>query len=167
MPRWVWGAPSTFGQCAQRTLGLLPDVGAASKDTKFERSHGDASDGSTWRSRSSFRAGSGPRTQVDVAQSRGAGFDGHRERLVYAILDRRETRAASYRSRLPRDLSEAGAPPLPKTGTMTAEERGQNTTHTILYAFDAETGQELYSSKDAIDDWTISAALPLPTAASM
>ena len=33
-------------------------------------------------------------------------------------------------------------------------ERGQNTTHTILYALDAETGQELYSSKDEIDDWT-------------
>jgi outer membrane protein assembly factor BamB len=37
---------------------------------------------------------------------------------------------------------------------MTAEERGQNTTHTILYALDAETGEELYSSKDGIDDWT-------------
>ena len=24
----------------------------------------------------------------------------------------------------------------------------------MLYAFDAETGEELYSSKDIIDDWT-------------
>jgi len=24
----------------------------------------------------------------------------------------------------------------------------------VLYAFDAETGEELYSSRDAIDDWT-------------
>ena len=39
-------------------------------------------------------------------------------------------------------------PPLPKTGTMTAEERGQNTTHAILYALDAETGEELFSSED-------------------
>ena len=43
---------------------------------------------------------------------------------------------------------------LTQQGAMTGEERGQNTTHTILYALDAETGQELYSSKDLIDDWT-------------
>ena len=27
-------------------------------------------------------------------------------------------------------------------------------THAILHAFDAATGQELYSSRDAIGDWT-------------
>lgn len=30
---------------------------------------------------------------------------------------------------------------------------GRETTHTVLYALDAETGKELYSSKDAIDSW--------------
>jgi len=27
-------------------------------------------------------------------------------------------------------------------------------TRAVLYAFDAETGEELFSSKDLIDDWT-------------
>jgi outer membrane protein assembly factor BamB len=39
-------------------------------------------------------------------------------------------------------------------GVMTAEERGQFTTRATLYALDAATGQELYSSRDSIDDWT-------------
>jgi outer membrane protein assembly factor BamB len=47
-----------------------------------------------------------------------------------------------------------GEPPLSTRGVLTAAERGQLTTHAVLYAFDAETGKELYSSKDAIDDWT-------------
>ena len=37
---------------------------------------------------------------------------------------------------------------------LTAEERGQHTSRAVLYAFDAESGDELFSSKDAIDDWT-------------
>ena len=47
-----------------------------------------------------------------------------------------------------------GAPPPSRVGIMTAEERGQHTSRAVLYAFDAETGEELFSSKDAIDDWT-------------
>jgi hypothetical protein len=47
-----------------------------------------------------------------------------------------------------------GAAPVPTQGTLTAEERGQQATHAILYALDATTGQELYSSRDLIDDWT-------------
>jgi outer membrane protein assembly factor BamB len=30
---------------------------------------------------------------------------------------------------------------------------GLDTTHAVLYALDAETGKELYSSKDLIDSW--------------
>jgi outer membrane protein assembly factor BamB len=45
-------------------------------------------------------------------------------------------------------------PPPSTTGILTPQERGQKVSHAILYAFDAETGQELYSSKDLIDDWT-------------
>jgi outer membrane protein assembly factor BamB len=37
---------------------------------------------------------------------------------------------------------------------LTPAERVQQVTHAILFAFDAETGQELYSSQDLIDDWT-------------
>ena len=30
---------------------------------------------------------------------------------------------------------------------------GRDMTHAVLYALDAETGKELYSSKDSIDSW--------------
>ena len=49
--------------------------------------------------------------------------------------------------------------PLSSVGSLTAAERGQHTSRTILYAFDAETGEELYSSKDIIDDWTHSSSI--------
>jgi outer membrane protein assembly factor BamB len=39
-------------------------------------------------------------------------------------------------------------------GAFTAQQRAQHTTQVILYAFDAATGKELYSSNDSIDDWT-------------
>lgn len=41
-----------------------------------------------------------------------------------------------------------------KLGGLTPAERAQHTTHATLYAFDAETGKELYSSGETIDDWT-------------
>ena len=52
------------------------------------------------------------------------------------------------------DLKKASEPPLSRVGVLSAEERGQHTSRAVLYAFDAETGEELFSSKDAIDDWT-------------
>ena len=42
----------------------------------------------------------------------------------------------------------------PRVRILTAQERGENTTHATLYALDAFTGQELYSSKELVDDWT-------------
>lgn len=44
--------------------------------------------------------------------------------------------------------------PLSTQGILTAEERGQNTANTVLYAFDAQTGKELFSSDDMVNDWT-------------
>jgi outer membrane protein assembly factor BamB len=44
--------------------------------------------------------------------------------------------------------------PLSTRGILTPGERGQNTTNTILYALDALTGKELYSSREQIKDWT-------------
>ena len=75
--------------------------------------------------------------------------------IVYADLDRREHAAAPHRSAISRRFIRSRASRrCRRTGTMTAAERGQHTHAPILYAFDAETGEELYSSKDAIDDWT-------------
>lgn len=42
----------------------------------------------------------------------------------------------------------------PRVRILTAQERNENTTHVTLYALDAFTGRELYSSRDLVDDWT-------------
>jgi hypothetical protein len=74
--------------------------------------------------------------------------------LVFAISTGENTIQRHTDPRYQKLYQQPGQPPPPKTGIMTAAERGQNVTHTILYAFDAMTGQELYSSKESIDDWT-------------
>jgi outer membrane protein assembly factor BamB len=74
--------------------------------------------------------------------------------LVFAISTGENTIQRHTDPRYQKLYQQPGQPPPPKTGVMTGPERGQNVTHTILYAFDAATGQELYSSKETIDDWT-------------
>ncbi len=44
--------------------------------------------------------------------------------------------------------------PLSTRGILSAEERGQNTANTVLYAFDAQTGRELFSSEESVNEWT-------------
>ena len=151
----VWGAPATFVNARDERWVYFPMWGPPSKNAKFERSHGDAPDGSImaflvtldgdkpvlvpkWMSRNL----SVPDSPV-IANG-----------VIYAISTGENTLQRHTDPRYHAIYQKPGAPPLPKTGTMTAEERGMNTTHTILYALDAETGQELYSSKDLIDDWT-------------
>lgn len=151
----VWGAPATFVNARNERWVYVPMWGPPSKDAKFERSHGDARDGSImafqvvlhsdkpvlvpkWISRN-FAVPDSPVIANGV---------------IYAISTGENTLQRHTDPRYHEIYQKPGAPPLAKTGTLTAEERGQNTTHTILYALDADTGHELYSSKDAIDDWT-------------
>ena len=151
----VWGAPATFVNARNERWVYFPMWGPPSKEVKFGGAmvtHGTAA---LWRSRWWSRAES--RCSVPkwvLAQSRGAGFPVIANGVIYAISTGENTLQRHTDPRYHAIYQKPGAPPLPKTGTMTAEERGQNTTHTILYALDAETGQELYSSKDLIDDWT-------------
>ncbi|MDA0205469.1 MAG: PQQ-binding-like beta-propeller repeat protein [Acidobacteria bacterium] len=44
--------------------------------------------------------------------------------------------------------------PLSTRGILSAQERGQNTANTVLYAFDAQTGKELFSSQELVNEWT-------------
>ena len=74
--------------------------------------------------------------------------------VIYAMSTGENTLQRHTDPRYHAIYQKPGAPPLPKTGILTAAERGQNVTHAILYALDAATGKELYSSADAIDDWT-------------
>jgi outer membrane protein assembly factor BamB len=151
----VWGTPSTFVNARNERWVYFPMWGPPSKDVKFERSHGDARDGSIMAFQVEVQ--SGKPVLVPKWVSRNLAVPDSpviANGVIYAISTGENTLQRHTDPRYHEIYQKPGAPPLPKTGTMTAEERGQNTTHTILYALDAETGQELYSSKDLIDDWT-------------
>ena len=151
----VWGAPSTFVNARNERWVYYPMWGPPSKEIKFEKSNGDAADGSIMAFQVVLE-GDKP-VLVPKWVSRNLAVPDSpviANGVVYAISTGENTLQRHTDPRYHAIYQKPGAPPLPKTGTMTAEERGQNTTHTILYALDAETGQELYSSKDVIDDWT-------------
>lgn len=74
--------------------------------------------------------------------------------IVYAISTGENTLRRHADPRYLEIFRKPGEPPPSPVGNLTAAERGQHTSRTTLYAFDAETGEELYSSKDTIDDWT-------------
>src|SRR5688572_25183491 len=151
----VWGAPSTFVNARNERWVYFPMWGPPSKEVKFERTHGDARDGSIMAFQVVLE--DGKPVLVPKWVSRNLAVPDSpviANGVIYAISTGENTLQRHTDPRYHAIYQKPGAPPLPKTGTMTAEERGQNTTHTILYALDAETGQELYSSKDLIDDWT-------------
>lgn len=159
----VWGAPATFVNARNERWVYFPMWGPPSKDAKFERTHGDARDGSIMafqvvlEGEKPFDGAQGRPVLVPKWISRNLAVPDSpviANGVIYAISTGENTLQRHTDPRYHAIYQKPGAPPLPKTGTMTAEERGQNTTHTILYALDAETGQELYSSKDVIDDWT-------------
>ena len=151
----VWGAPATFVNARNERWVYFPMWGPPSKNATFERTHGEARDGSIM----AFQVAMENDKPVLVPKwmSRNLAVPDSpviANGVVYAISTGENTLQRHTDPRYHAIFQKPGAPPLPKTGTLTAEERGQNTTHTILYALDAETGQELYSSKDLIDDWT-------------
>ena len=151
----VWGAPATFTNARNERWVYYPMWGPPSKEAKFERTNGDARDGSIMAFQVVME-GDKP-VLIPKWMSRNLAVPDSpviANGIVYAISTGENTLQRHTDPRYHAIYQKPGAPPLPKTGTLTAEERGQNTTHTILYALDAETGQELYSSKDTIDDWT-------------
>lgn len=151
----VWGAPATVVNSRDERWVYFPMWGPPSKDAKFEKSNGDARDGSIMAFQVELR-GEQP-VLVPKWVSRNLAVPDSpviANGVVYAISTGENTLQRHTDPRFHAIFQRPGEPPLPKTGTMTAQERGQNTTHVILYALDAETGQELYSSKDTIDDWT-------------
>ena len=151
----VWGAPASMVNARNERWVYLPMWGPPSKAVTFAKSNGAAPHGSImafqialddekprllpkWVSRDL----SVPDSPV-VANG-----------IVYAISTGENTLQRHTDPRYHEIFQKPGAPPLPRTGTLTAQERGQHTSHAVLYAFDAEAGEELFSSKDAIDDWT-------------
>jgi hypothetical protein len=151
----VWGAPSTFVNGRNERWVYFPMWGPPSKEIKFDRTHGDARDGSIMAFQVVLE-GDRPALVPKWVSRNLAVPDSpvFANGVIYAISTGENTLQRHTDPRYHAIYQKPGAPPLPKTGTMTAEERGQNTTHAILYALDAETGEELYSSQDVIDDWT-------------
>jgi outer membrane protein assembly factor BamB len=151
----VWGAAATAVNARNERWVYLPMWGPPSKRVAFGRTNGDATHGSImafqvapdgdshkllpkWVSRDL----SVPDSPV-VANG-----------IVYAISTGENTLQRHADPRYLEIFQKPGEPPPSPVGNLTAAERGQHTSRTTLYAFDAETGEELYSSRDTIDDWT-------------
>lgn len=151
----VWGAPATFVNARNERWVYFPMWGPPSKDARFEKSNGDARDGSIMAFQVVLEGDRAVLVPKWVSRNLAVPDSPViANGVVYAISTGENTLQRHTDPRYHAIYQKPGEPPLPKTGTMTAQERGMNTTHTILYGLDAETGQELYSSKGDIDDWT-------------
>jgi outer membrane protein assembly factor BamB len=151
----VWGAPATYVNARGERWIYFPMWGPPSKSASFARTNGAAADGSIM----AFQVVMQNNSPVLVPKwvSRNLAVPDSpviANGLLYAISTGENTLQRHTDPRYHAIYQKPGMPPLPKTGTLTAEERGQNTTHAILYALDPDTGEELYSSGTAIDDWT-------------
>jgi outer membrane protein assembly factor BamB len=151
----VWGAPATFVNGRHERWVYLPMWGPPSKNVMFARTNGAAPHGSIMAFQvvlDGDKAGLAPKwvsRDLSVPDSPVVANG-----VVYAISTGENTLQRHTDPRYHEIFQKAGEPPLSRVGTLTAEERGQHTSRAVLYAFDAETGDELFSSKDAIDDWT-------------
>lgn len=151
----VWGAPATFVNSRNERWVYLPMWGPPSREIQFGRTHGDARDGSIMAFQVALE-GDNP-VLLPKWVSRNLSVPDSpviANGVVLAVSTGENTLQRHTDPRYHEIFQRPNEPPLPNTGTLTAQERGQNVAHTILYAFDAETGEELYSSKDLIDDWT-------------
>jgi hypothetical protein len=150
-----WGAPATAVDSRNQRWIYVPMWGPPSKEAGFKRANGEAADGSIMALQLST-AGGRP-TLVPMWVSRNFSVPDSpvvANGMVFAISTGENTLQRHADPRYLERYQKPGQPPPSPQGTLTAEERGQQVAHTILYALDAETGQELYSSKDLIDDWT-------------
>ncbi len=133
--RGIWGSISTWqGEQGQRWL-VMSMMGPPSKDAPpFKYSYGDA------------KVGSIMAFQVEMDTAKGTP-------MITPIWISREMHAPDpptiangvvYALQTGRDATESRGSPKPGVTIGT---------NAILYALDAETGKELYSSKEAIDSW--------------
>jgi len=151
----VWGAPATYLNARNERWVYFPMWGPPSKTTTFGKANGAAADGSIMAFQVVMQ--NDKPVLVPKWMSRNLAVPDSpvvANGLVYAISTGENTLQRHTDPRYHAIFQKPGMPPLPKTGTMTAEERGQNTTHATLYALDPETGEELFSSGTVIDDWT-------------
>jgi hypothetical protein len=151
----VWGAPATFVNARNERWVYLPMWGPPSKSTTFARQNGEAPNGSVMAFQVVLQNNQPvlvPRwVSRDLAMPESPVIANG---LVYALSTGENTLQRHTDPRYQALFKGPDGGPPPRTGNLTAAERGQHTTHATLYALDAETGQQLYSSGTAIDDWT-------------
>jgi outer membrane protein assembly factor BamB len=151
----VWGAMATYADSKNNRWIYVPMWGPPAKDVSFGRANGDAPDGSMMAFKVAME-NQKPKL-VPMWVSRNLAVPDPpviANALVFAISTGENTLQRHTNPRYQQLYRKPSDPPLSTRGILTAEERRQQTTHTILYAFNAETGEELFSSKDKIDDWT-------------
>jgi outer membrane protein assembly factor BamB len=134
--RGLWGAMATWQDAQGRRYLLMPLWGPPSKDApKFKYTYGDAPSGTVMAFEVTVDPGKGTPMLIPTWMSR----DMHvpdppvvANGVVYAIQTGENTEQGR------------GA---------TAKTRSTPVSNTVLYAFDGETGKELYSSDKLIDSW--------------
>ncbi len=135
--RGLWGAMATWQDGQGKRWLLMPVWGPPSKDApKFQFSYGDAGQGSVMAFEVRMDPDKGKPTLVPTWMSR----DMHvpdppvvANGVVYALQTGENTEQGQR---------------------ATAKFRSTPITNAVLYALDAETGKELYSSDKLIDSWT-------------
>jgi outer membrane protein assembly factor BamB len=134
--RGLWGAMATWQDAQGRRWLLMPLWGPPSKDApKFKYTYGDASQGSVM----AFEVTADPGKNAPMLIPTWISRDMHvpdppvvANGVVYALQTGENT----------------------LQGRSTAKMRSTPVTNAVLYALDAQTGKELYSSDKLIDSWT-------------
>jgi len=150
----IWGAPATMTDARNERWVFVPVWGPPSRSVTFPKTNGDAPDGSIMALKITTTAGKPVMTPVWISRNLSMPdppviANG----VVYAISTGENTLQRHTDPRYLELFQKPNEAPF-NQGVLTPQERGEHVGHITLYAFDAETGRELYSSKDTIDDWT-------------
>jgi len=151
----IWGVPATALDSRNQRWIYLPMWGPPSKNVTFKRTNGEAADGSIMAFQLSTSV---PKPSlVPVWVSRNFSVPDSpvvANGVVFVISTGENTLQRHADPRYLKLYQKPGEPPPSSQGVLTAQERGEHVGRTTLYALDGETGQQLFSSGDLIDDWT-------------
>ena len=151
----IWGAPVTALDARNQRWFYVPMWGPPGKAAAFKRTNGDAPDGNIMALQLTSADGKPVLSPMWVSRNLSVPDSPVvANGVVFAISTGENTLQRHTDPRYTALYQKPGEPPPSTQGVLTPQERGQQVSHTILYAFDAESGQELFSSKDSIDDWT-------------
>ncbi|HEX5413546.1 MAG TPA: PQQ-binding-like beta-propeller repeat protein [Terriglobia bacterium] len=146
----IWGAPSMWKDAPRdETWIYVPVWGPVSKQApQFPITNGDHPHGSVMAFRVTTNAASG----APILQP--AWVSGDFDLPEPVAIANGVVFALSTGENPNQVTADSGTPAHPGYTQLTSAQRTKNTTHAILYALDARTGKELYSSGSAMSGWT-------------